>query len=369
MSVQCESGKRANALKQGLESVTRNRFADLTEGVQFVKDNYTEKIDRVTFITENGETEILPNEGQSFSKVTVHVQVESESESSNIVTGITDFTDFWASDRRMEIYDIVDTSEAHIFDRALYSNSSAKSPEYMRVTDKALSIESMFEKSAITELPDEFDISNCENCTSAFKDCQISSFPTNMDFSKAFYMDNTFSRQYGSSIVTMPKVVDMSNVETANSMCHNARITTFPFTNTGTVTAFRNAFISCWFTNAELDLTSCTDMRSCFNNCTMLTTLILRNTQNITPAYWASCFTGCSALINLSIDYLNAAGNQIDFSSCTKLSVDSLVNILNALSDNTSLATTYTVKLGATNLAKLTAEQKQIATNKNIALA
>ena len=367
MSVQLESVEKINRLKNGIETTVRQRFTDLTESVQFVKDNYKETTDYSALITKNGTEEILPSDGKAFSKVTVQVNVESES--SDILTGITDFTDFWASDRRMEIYDKTDTSDAHIFDRALYSNSSTKPPEYMRVTDKALSIESMFEGSAITELPDEFDISNCENCTSAFKNCQISSFPTNMDFSKAFYMDNTFYRQYGSEIVTMPKVVDMSNVETAENMCYNARIKTFPFTNTGTVTAFRNAFASCAFTEAELDLTSCTDMRNCFDNCTKLTTLTLQNTQNITSAYWQNCFKSCSALINLSIDCLNVTGSQIDFSNCTKLSVESLVNILNALSDNTSFATTYTVKFGATNLAKLTAEQKQIATNKNIALA
>lgn len=367
MSVQLESVEKINRLKNGIETTVRQRFTDLTESVQFVKDNYKETTDYSALITKNGTEEILPSDGKAFSKVTVQVNVESES--SDIVTGITDFTDFWASDRRMEIYDKTDTSDAHIFDRALYSNSSTKPPEYMRVTHKALSIESMFERSAITELPDEFDISNCENCTSAFKDCQISSFPTNMDFSKAFYMDNTFVRQYGSEIVTMPKVVDMSNVETAENMCYNARIKTFPFTNTGKVTTFCLAFKNCKFTEAELDLTSCTDIREAFGDCNRMTKLTLRNSQKLTSPYFATAFKNCTALVDFYIDSLTVKSNALDFSTCTKLSVESLVNILNALSDNTSFATTYTVKLGATNLAKLTAEQKQIATNKNIALA
>lgn len=291
-------------------------------------------------------------------------------EEDTVVRGTTDFTDFWANGMRSEIYDNVDTSDGVIFDRALASNSSLeKLPKYLKVTDKAVSIESMFEECRlITTLPNEFDISNVSNAKNAFRNCGIANFPQFLNFSNAVSMENTFYRQYGSGIVTMPKVVDMSNAETANSMCYNARITTFPFKNTGTVTAFRNAFTSCWFTEAELDLTSCTDMRNCFDNCTRLTTLTLRNTQNITSAYWNYCFKSCSALINLSIDCLNVTGNQIDFSTCTKLSVESLVNILNALSDNTGISTTYTVKLGATNLKKLTAEQKAIATNKNINL-
>ena len=46
------------------------------------------------------------------------------------------------------------------------------------------------------------------------------------------------------------------------------------------------------------------------------------------------------------------------------LSVESLISILNSLADRTS-GTTLTAKIGSTNLAKLTAEQIQIATDKN----
>ena len=364
MSVSFESNKRINALKQGLEHVTNNRFADLTEGVQFVKDNYSEPIDYVAFISENGETEILPNKGYSFSKVIVHVNVENEN--NNIITGITDFTDFWADDRRMEIYDIVDTSEANIFDRALSGNTSIKPPKYMRVTNKVFSIESMFEGSAITELPDEFDISNCENCTGAFRNSKIAVLPS------------TFVGFVGQ----MPDIVDMSNVETAGSMCYSSDIKTFPFRNTGQVTTFRAAFYSCDFTEAELDLTSCVDMRSAFNNCRKLKKLTLRNTQQVTSQSWEACFTNCEALEDLSIDALNIVSNHLNFSDCEFLTVESLINIVNALSDNTGVYDTkgnpYSIKLGSDNIAKLKnqgIEDHQdelyyisIATNKNINL-
>lgn len=56
------------------------------------------------------------------------------------------------------------------------------------------------------------------------------------------------------------------------------------------------------------------------------------------------------------------------FSSYTSLTVDSLMSVINALSDNTG-GTTYKVTLGETNLAKLTDEQKQIAIDKNYTLA
>lgn len=46
---------------------------------------------------------------------------------------------------------------------------------------------------------------------------------------------------------------------------------------------------------------------------------------------------------------------------CPKLTVDSLLSLLNALADG---VTDKTCKIGTTNLAKLTEEQKAIATDK-----
>lgn len=54
--------------------------------------------------------------------------------------------------------------------------------------------------------------------------------------------------------------------------------------------------------------------------------------------------------------------------NCINLTTDSILNIFNALADNTG-GTKYTITLGSTNLAKLTDEQKQIAINKNYTLA
>ena len=162
--------------------------------------------------------------------------------------------------------------------------------------------------------------------------------------------------------------LDMSSAENCQSMFSQTKLARFPLKNTSRVTTFRQAFMGCLFTEAELDLTSCTDMRSTFNNCTLLETLTLINTQNVKSTNWEACFTKCSGLKFFSVDMLNIVDNKLDFSACTNLTVESLVNILNALSDNTSLSTTYTVKIGSTNLAKLSAEQKAIAINKNIEL-
>ncbi|MBO5955586.1 MAG: hypothetical protein J6Q10_02165, partial [Clostridia bacterium] len=63
--------------------------------------------------------------------------------------------------------------------------------------------------------------------------------------------------------------------------------------------------------------------------------------------------------------------NGFSVSDSKKLSYDSLMSIINALKDYSTdtSGTTYTVTLGTTNLAKLTNEEKAIATQKGWSLA
>lgn len=76
----------------------------------------------------------------------------------------------------------------------------------------------------------------------------------------------------------------------------------------------------------------------------------------------------CSNLTNITFADGSIINNSTSFSACTKLTVNSILNILNILKDLTG-STSATLTLGAENLAKLTDEQKAIATNKNWVLA
>lgn len=108
---------------------------------------------------------------------------------------------------------------------------------------------------------------------------------------------------------------------------------------------------------------SITQANRMFYGCSSLTSLTFPDDFG-GNARFSSAFSGCVNLENVvgGIRY----GKSINFSDCTKLTHDSLVNIITALS-NTSIANTLT--LGATNLAKLTDEEKKIATDKGWTLA
>lgn len=78
-------------------------------------------------------------------------------------------------------------------------------------------------------------------------------------------------------------------------------------------------------------------------------------------------FNGCTNLTSVILsDGFNC--NGLDLSASTRYSVDTLVAMLTALADR-SEQSAYTLTLGATNLAKLSNEQKAIATDKNWTLA
>lgn len=101
-----------------------------------------------------------------------------------------------------------------------------------------------------------------------------------------------------------------------------------------------------------------------FSHCTSLKAINLpASIVSISP----NTFMYCSALEFIDMEQgFNA--NGLNLSVSHKFSVDTLINILEALADRTG-DTAYTLTLGAVNLDKLTEEQKNIALNKNWILA
>lgn len=78
-------------------------------------------------------------------------------------------------------------------------------------------------------------------------------------------------------------------------------------------------------------------------------------------------FQNCTSLENVSIaDGFNC--NNLNLAASTRYSAETIMSWLEALADRTG-QTPYTLTIGTTNLNKLTAEQKVIATNKNWTLA
>ena len=102
-----------------------------------------------------------------------------------------------------------------------------------------------------------------------------------------------------------------------------------------------------------------------FEQSTITTVYIPNSITSITTT--SSPFVGCTALEFVTIeDGFNA--DNLNLSNSTKYSAETIVSWLEALADRTG-QDTYTLTIGATNLAKLTPEDIAIATSKNWTLA
>ena len=150
------------------------------------------------------------------------------------------------------------------------------------------------------------------------------------------------------------------------------RATYFPylrkveFINTSNIISIEvNAFYGCSsLTTINLPDSLTSIANNAFYGCTSLTTINLPDSLTSIGGY---AFYGCSSLENVTIENgFNC--NKLDLSSSTRYSVETMVSWFNALADRTGQAS-FTLTIGATNLNKLTAEQKAIATNKNWTLA
>ena len=161
------------------------------------------------------------------------------------------------------------------------------------------------------------------------------------------------------NLTTIPQL-DTSNVFEMSSMfnsCNN--LTTVPQLNTSNVTSMSYMFVSCAYKLTSvplLDTSKVENMGGMFYNCYNLTTVPALDANKVMEM--TSMFEGCSKLKSILMTNIGA---NLDISASTQFERSDLLVILNNLKTVTS---SKTLTMGATNLAKLTDEDKAIAINK-----
>ena len=209
-----------------------------------------------------------------------------------------------------------------------------------------------------------WNTSNVTNMSNMFGNCHSLIEIPNLDTSNVTNMGSMFSGCY--SLREVPSF-DTSNVTNMNNMFNNCcSLRKVPNLNTSNVTNMGSMFSGCYsLKKADFNIIQKnTATASIFNTCRSLKKILsidLGNNINL-----SGMFSNCISLIDIqSISNIKV---NISFSSCSYLNHSTLLRILNALVDLTD-KTTQTLTLGSTNLAKLTDEEKVIATNKNWTLA
>lgn len=195
----------------------------------------------------------------------------------------------------------------------------------------------------ITEIPDFLDLTNVPDISSFFAFCySLRDFKYSKGFNIANSIDGLFSYCVN---LSGNIIIDAPNATSAGSTFYLCRrISEIKF-NTEKIISYGQM------------VNGCSVLESIFN-------LNLGETSSVQY----SPFGNCHNLTNITFADGSIINNSISFQNSTKLTVDSILNILNILKDLTG-STSATLTLGAENLAKLTDEQKAIATNKNWVLA
>ena len=149
-----------------------------------------------------------------------------------------------------------------------------------------------------------------------------------------------FSNYTGTSVDGLISYIDTTNVTHMDYMFVGCKkLTSIPLLNTSKVITMVVMFRDCNKITSipQLDVSNVTDMSYMFDNCTKLEEI-----------------------------HMTGMKTSFDISVSTLFTREALVEILNNLATVTS---TKSLRMGATNLAKLTDEDKQIATNKGWTLA
>lgn len=260
---------------------------------------------------------------------------------------------YWFADGdKVDTENLIDTRNGEIFDY-FFSNTTIENdfPDGHPIdkidTSKGVSHEGFFKGCVdITELTELPDTSNSENMKEYFAGCsKLVSIPQNLNTSKN---KDFYGMCYGCTALKHFPALDTSKGVTFGAMFYRDE-------NLETI--------------EKLDFSSAdpnTPITGIFTYCKKLHTISEVNFTSFVPA--STAFVQIKSLENINVvGTIKVVNNNWRFNHAVNLTVESMMSIINALEDNTG-GETYTFYFGPDNLAKLTAEQKQIATNKNINL-
>ena len=297
----------ANAIREKKGTTDQIKPINMAEEIVNLPSGGGETIE--LSVTKNGT--YVPDEGTAYSKVSVSVPQTAES---GTVKALLDATKSCSS----------------IF--ASYSGTS---------------IEGIISYS---------DTSSVTNMGSMFSGCRSLITIPQLDTSKVTDMGSMF--YYCPSLTTIPQL-DTSSVTNMGNMFNGcSKLTNIPQFDTSKVTYMNGMFQGCSkLTNIpQLDTSSVTNMAQMFYDCTSLTTIPRLDVSSVTNINYI--FMYCRSLKSILMTGMKVS---FDIASSTKFEESDLVTILNNLATVTS---TQTLTMGSTNLAKLTDEEKAIATNK-----
>ena len=352
-----------NGTQEVLPSVGKDALSKVVINTEIpIKEEQSKNVE----IKENGTISVLPDEGKVLNEVSITTNVPQDNTLKKLLDATKNANYLFYEYQGTSIDGLIqynDTENVESISHTFYRSKVIKVPELN--TSKAKDFSYTFAYSSINEFPN-WNFSNAEDISYLLNQCKSLKTDIVINNLSKLTGDYCLNGAFQQSAVTSVTLNDL-NPNIAYSI---------------NSTFFDNG----WLQSISLNTTTGVPMKvksmsETFNYCNRLKTLPLMDLTQCTrfsvigcnslesiPAYDLSNITS----INLSSLYklaeFHAIGMKVSFdiSYSTNFTREALVEILNNLA---TVTTTQTLKMGATNLAKLTDEDKAIATNKGWTLA
>lgn len=302
-------------------------------------------------ITKNGT--YTPEEPyNAFTEVKANVEADvSEYFTETISAGTNSGNGAWLKTiKKLPIFTISGTSANYMF--AQYALEEIPSLDFSNVTTmKGMCYNASKIKTLVLSIPEVTDITDicwsCENLTSV----------NLTNTSKVTNMYEAFSICTNLNSISISDTSNVTNMDSAFSEIVNTNFTIAPTLDTSNVTNVYQMFRKSSYieTVPKYNFAKVINVGEIFKFCSFLTTL--GGFENLGQAY----------LTTASANYSNYT---LNLSASSNITHDSLMNVINNLYDiATKGCNAQKLILGSTNLAKLSDEEKAIATNKGWVLS
>lgn len=352
-----------NGTQEVLPSVGKDALSKVVINTEIpIKEEQSKNVE----IKENGTISVLPDEGKVLNEVSITTNVPQDNTLKKLLDATKNVNYLFYEYQGTSIDDLIkynDTENVESISHTFYNSKVIKVPELN--TNKVKDFSCAFAYSSINEFPN-WNFSNAEDISYLLNHCK--SLKTDIVINNLSKLTGDYCLN-GAFLQSAVRSVTLSDLNPNIAYSIDS-------------TFFDNG----WSESISLNTTTGAPMKvksmsEAFNYCSQLKTLPLMDLTQCTrfsvigcnslksiPAYDLSNITSINLNDLYSLAEFHATGMKVSFniSYSTSFTKEALVEILNNLA---TVTTTKTLTMGATNLAKLTDEDKAIATNKGWTLA
>lgn len=348
-----------NGTQEVLPSIGKDALSKVVINTEIpIKEEQSKNVE----IKQNGTISVLPDEGKVLNEVSITTNVPQDNTLKKLLDATKSTKYLFSSYEGNDIPNLIQYNDTSEVTNMSYMYQWCKATNFPQLNmSKVTSVSYMFYNCRTIVTAPILNLSNVQNCDSVFRDCTSLTTCEISDFSNATNIRGLFAdcrklKNIPSQLIT-PKVTD-----TGFMFYECNALETAPEMNTSNVTDMSKMFYSSSIITVPLyDTSKVKRMEEMFWHCSDLQTVPAFDCSNVTNMN--DIFTSCYSLKSILMTNI---GVSLNISASTLFDREDLVLILNNLK---TVTTTKTLKMGATNLAKLTDEDKLIATNKGWTLA